>query len=204
MIREPVASLGRQRFELDTSNFTTVPRSPFAYWIGDSLRKIFKELPPFEAEGRSTKQGLATADDFRFVRGWWSVPPCALGSKWFSFAKGGQFSPFYSDVHLVVNWRDSGSEIKNNLNERGGVRSNVWMLRDTASNYFLRPGLTWPIKNRFSLKPWPLPTGCIFAHVGSSAFVASDDPEELSALHALMSSSTFTAWPVSWQAGTLK
>lgn len=192
-IREPVTSLGRQRFEVDAYRFAAVPRSPFAYWVSDAVRQVFKNLPAFEAEGRTTKQGLATADDFRFIRGWWAVPPRDLGKRWVSFAKGGQFSPFYSDIHLVVNWEKSGREIKNNLNERGTVRSNVWMLRDTASNYFLRPGLTWPIKNRFSLKPWPLPAGCIFAHVGSSAFVEGNDTDELSALHTLMSSSIFTA-----------
>jgi hypothetical protein len=118
---------------------------------------MFKDLPLFEAEGRTTKQGLATADDFRFVRGWWAVPPRCLGERWFPFARGGKFSPFYADVHLVVNWLQNGGEIKNNLNERGGVRSNVWMLRDTAANCFLRPGLTWPRRTQGGLSLRAMP-----------------------------------------------
>ena len=192
-INEPEVARGKRRFEVDTASFAAVPRSPFAYWVSEQMRRLFKELPSFEDEGRKAKQGLATADDFRFVRGWWAVLPRQVEERWLPFAKGGKFSPFYSDIYLIVNWESSGEEIKNNLNERGGVRSNVWMLQDTAANFFFRPGLTWPIKNRFSLKPWPLPAGCVFAHVGASAFIEGDSAEELAALHALMSSCAFTA-----------
>jgi hypothetical protein len=192
-IREPLTSLGRQRFEIDAYNFAAVPRSPFAYWVSDAIRQVFKNLPAFEAEERSTKQGLATADDFRFVRGWWAVPPRGLGERWVSFAKGGQFSPFYADVHLVVNWEKSGIEIKNNLNERGTIRSNVWMLRDTASNYFLRPGLTWPLRTQGGLSVRSMPGGCIFGHKGPTAFIESDDGKGLLALLGIMNSQAFRA-----------
>jgi len=59
------------------------------------------------------KQGLATADDFRFVRAWWEISPPTVGrgceetvqgKRWAPFAKGGEYSPYYADVHLVVNW----------------------------------------------------------------------------------------------------
>lgn len=192
-IGESATSLGRQRFEIDASNFAAVPRSPFAYWVSEAIRQVFRNLPAFEAEGRTTRQGLATADDFRFVRGWWAVPSRCLGERWVSFAKGGQFSPFYADIHLVVNWQKSGSEIKNNLNERGTIRSNVWMLRDTASNYFLRPGLTWPLRTQGGLSVRSMPSGCIFGHKGPTAFIESDDSEALLALLGIMNTQAFRA-----------
>ena len=73
-ISDPAATQGRLRFEVDPESFASVPRSPFAYWVSDRVRRLFTELPPFEAEGRTAKQGLATADDFRFVRAWWEAP----------------------------------------------------------------------------------------------------------------------------------
>ena len=151
------------------------------------------ELPAFEADGRTAKQGLATADDFRFVRGWWAVSPRCVGERWFCFAKGGKFSTFYSDVHLVVNWDRGGREIKNNLTESGGVRSNVWMLRDTAANFFSRAGLTWPRRTQGGLSLRALPTGCIFADKGPTAFVENDDPDELLAILAIVNAKAFRA-----------
>ena len=109
-------------FEPDPATFSEVPGAPFAYWVSNRIRALFRELPPFESDGRTVKQGLATADDFRFVRAWWEVDPGTLGKKWFPFAKGGKYSPFYADVHLVVNWEDGGREIWNNLNDRPGFK----------------------------------------------------------------------------------
>jgi hypothetical protein len=190
-IREPALACGRQRFEVDTANFAAVPRSPFAYWVSERLRLLFRGLPAFEAEGRAAKQGLATADDFRFVRSSWAMSPWRVGERWFPFAKGGAFSPFYSDVHLLVKWERSGEEIKSNLNERGGVRSNIWMLRDTATNYFFRPALMWPLRTTSGLSLRTMPAGCIFGHKGPSAFVENDDSNELLAVLALTNSRSF-------------
>src|SRR4051794_36580981 len=58
------------RFDVDVGRFRAVPRSPFAYWVTERLRKLFTELEPFSTDNRAVKQGLATADDFRFVRAW--------------------------------------------------------------------------------------------------------------------------------------
>ena len=55
-------------------SFRQVPGSPFAYWVSERIRRLFTELPAFEGDGRTVRQGLATADDFRFVRAWWEVP----------------------------------------------------------------------------------------------------------------------------------
>lgn len=187
-VREPERARGQQRFDVDPRSFASVPRSPFAYWVSERLRRLFSELPPFEAEGRAAKQGLATADDFRFVRMWWEVPARQVGSKWFPYAKGGAFSPIYADVYLVVNWNRAGEEIKGNLNEHGGIRSNVWMLRDTADNYFFRPGLTYPARPHS--RGWfsCIPAGCVFSHNGPMVFMPD---AELMALSGLLNGTAF-------------
>ena len=178
---------------VDPQSFEKVPGKPFAYWISDQVRDIFEVFPPFESEGRIVKQGLATADDFRFVRTWWETALDKDCKKWALLAKGGAYAPFYSDVFLKVNWNGGGLEIKNNLNEAGGVRSNVWMLKETEEKYFKRIGVTWPLRTqRFG--PRILPEMCIFGHKGPVLFDEDDRTDCLLAYLALFVSTPFSVF----------
>ncbi len=175
-------------FQDNPDDFKVVPGAPFAYWVSRSVRSAFTRHPRFESDGRTAKQGLATADDNRFLRVWWEVAADAVG--WYSFAKGGSHSQHYADVYLLVNWANDGFEIKNNLNEKGGIRSNVWMLKDTAPKFFFRPGLTWPLRtNGLSFRA--IPSQCIFGHKGPVGFVGSDDGSSLLGLSAILNSKPF-------------
>lgn len=174
-----------QVFQPKPDTFFEIPGTPFAYRASHEIRSIFKKMPSFEANGRAVKQGLATADDFRFVRVWWEALPTS--PLWFSYAKGSVFSPFYCDIRTVVNWGGDGAEIKNNLNKSGGIRSNIWMLQETAKKFFLKPGLTWPLRgSRISVQA--VPKGCIFSVAGKMAFAEAD---ELSAIYGVMNSKAY-------------
>ncbi len=177
------------RFEADTAHFSAVPRSPFAYWVSDRVRRLFRELPRFEGEGRTAKVGLQTSDDFRFVRAAWEVDPETIGKSWFPFAKGGKFSPFYADLHLVVNWRDDGAEIRNLLDRRSGRL----LSRPQNPDYFFRPGLTWPRRTTSGLSCRLMPAGCVFADKGPGGFASDDDPSELLGLCGTLKSKAFGA-----------
>ena len=171
-------------FLADPNDFAVIPRSPFAYWAGESLVRIFRAFPPLEGSVGTVKVGLQTSEDFRFVRTWWEVDPACIGFSpedadrrrgWVHFAKGGSYSPYYADLHLVVNWFGRGEEVKNRLNPRTGLPwSNVWMLARTERDYFFRPGLTWSRRTvkGFSLRQFP--TGAIFADKGPVIFPADD------------------------------
>lgn len=67
-----------------------------------------------------------------------------------------------------------GAEIRNNLNESGGIRSNVWMLADTATRYFRKPGLTWPSRAK-KFAPQALAGNCLFSQRGYLAYFPGDD-----------------------------
>lgn len=190
-------------YRVDPASFKQVPGSPFAYWVGDRIRRLFRELPAFEGDGRTVRVGLQTSDDFRFVRCWWEVAPATIldgghgpkwrvdlpkfqawckqrtfaGKDWLPFAKGGEFSPFYADLHLVVNWESDGEEMK--AFEASVIRN---------PDFYVRPGLTWPLRSQvgFSLRAYP--AGSVFGHKGPVAFVESD---QLSASLALMNSAAF-------------
>jgi hypothetical protein len=181
-------------FTVDPTAFFKVPNTPFAYWVDDEIRDLFVKLPPFESEGRTVKQGLATADDFRFVRAWWEVDPARRldpglagapdwredlegfqswcrrrthqGKGWAPFAKGGEYSPYYSDIHLVVNWEREGEEIKNFVDPKTGKQNS----RPQNTDYYFRPGVTWPLRaKRFN--PSPMAAGSVFSVRGYSFFV---------------------------------
>lgn len=195
-----------ERFIVKLNSFSLIPNSPFSYWVNDSLRRKFKEFPSFEGNGGNVKQGLATADDFRFVRTSWEISPKTVvsvrwdrwkkegevrkiqnlflqqtyeGKKWANFAKGGDYSPYHSDIHLVVKWEREGIEIWTNLNEKGKVRSNIWMLKDTIDKFFFLPGLTWPLRTIKGYHPRAYQSGCIFGHKGPVIFSLSPSNFEL-------------------------
>lgn len=176
-------------FSVAPASFAAVPTSPFSYWVGNGIRSVFQEMPRFEADGREVRQGLATADDFRFVRAGWEVSRMQRTTRWLGFAKGGAFSPFYSDVFLTMNWLDNGAEAKawagSLYNESHWSR----ILKNT--HLFFRPGLTWPLRTQRGFGIRAMPTGCVFGHKGPAAFSEGDDSNELLALLALATSSAF-------------
>lgn len=152
-------------FDLAPHAFDAVPGKPFAYWVSDAVRQTFQRLQPFESEGRTVRVGLQTSDDFRFVRAWWEIGAGGTAGKWFLFAKGGAYSPFYADVYLVVNWDRDGAEIKHFIDPKTGKLNS----RPQNTEFYFRPGLTWPLRaHRFA--PQAMPANSIFSVRGYCAF----------------------------------
>ena len=173
-------------YKVEPESFRAVPGAPFAYWVSEAVRQVFKRLPAFECDKRTARQGLATAEDFRFVRTWWEEP----GDGWHGFAKGGTFSPFYADVYLMTNWDKDGAEVKAGICRRYPYLNGNAEFVAKNPQFYLRPGLTWPLRtNGLSFRA--IPRGSIFGHKGPAAFVADDSPDALLALCALVNSLAF-------------
>jgi hypothetical protein len=184
------AGQAQETFTLDPADFSLIPGSPVAYWVGDSIRRMFADLPPFEAEGRAARVGDHPGDHERYVRLFWEVPAHERSKtrQWIPYQKGGAFSPYYYDIHLVADW-DLERETYYDFHGRPGRSS------EHPSNYqfFFRSGLTYPRRTTSGISIRALPVGCIFADKGPSAFVPDDDWEELLALLAVMNSALFEA-----------
>ena len=183
-------------FHVKSERFKTIPGTPFTYWVTEGIRKMFVDLPAYEAKDRTVKQGLATADDFRFVRASWEVNPTSIARVesdaeptryWFPYPKGGEFSPFYADIPLIVDWKHSGSQYWHNLSATGGVRSNIWMLNESVRQYFFQPGLTYP-RRLHRLAVMPMPIGSIISVRGSGIYGSRSD---LLSIAGLFSSAPF-------------
>ncbi len=187
-VHAPVSTRGRQRFDVDPASFASVPRSPFAYWVSDRFRRLFTQIPSFEAEGRTAKVGLQSSDDFRFLKLWWEVGNVLAYS---GNPKGGYFSRYYADVFLVVRWTDDGREIKAFAELTPG--SNHWSRNIRSAAQYFRAGLTWSHRTTSELSLRAMPAGCIFGSKGPAVLVENDDSEELLVLLAVTNSTTFAA-----------
>ncbi|MDA7756966.1 BREX-1 system adenine-specific DNA-methyltransferase PglX [Opitutales bacterium] len=146
-------------YSVNPTSFRKVPNAPFAYWVSERIRNLFSELPQFEGDERTAKQGLASGDDFRFVRTTWETPSNYQIKSWFPFAKGGSYSPFYADVYLSVNWGKDGTELDTFT---GSVIRNA--------DFYFRPGLTWPRRTTSGMSMRIMPQNCVFADKGPAAF----------------------------------
>jgi len=191
-----------RRFGVEPEAFRKVPTTPFAYWVSERIRDLFVTLPPFEGDGRTVKVGLQTSDDFRFVRAWWEVRASRIldgrngpdwradlesfqswcrhrthQKRWAPFAKGGEYSPFYADLHLVVNWGDEGAEIRSFVDPK----TQRTYSRPQNIDFYFRPGLTWPLRaSRFA--PSALPAASIFSVRGYAILANHHDLPSLSGL----------------------
>lgn len=174
---------GRQRFDTDPVEFSVVPRSPFAYWVSERVRDLFLKLPPFEMEGRTAKHGAATLDDMRFLR--LASEVTQHFPEWVPFAKGGNYSPHYADISMMLNWATDGREVKAYVEAKVGSASRTIQ----ATDYYFRPALTWTAATTLEFSIRALPSGCVFGHRGPCVF--TEDQTSLPCLLALLGSSIF-------------
>ena len=136
-------------FNAKPDDFKKIPGSPIAYWVSDKVREIF-ETSPLMAEVADARQGLATADNNRFLRFWSEVaiPKIGFGmlsrehaqqsgKKWFPYNKGGDFCKWYGNQDYVVNWESDGLEVRENLDENGKQRS-----RPQNTDYYFKPSVS--------------------------------------------------------------
>ena len=168
-------------FTVEPKSFQQVPGATFAYWVSERIRKSFKDLESLEGKIRKAKQGLATADDFRFIRTVWEYNLSQTEiPRFVPFAKGGSFSRFYADIYLSVNWQDSGREIA--AFPKAYIRNSDW---------YFRPGLTWSLRSQKGLSVRLMPNNCAFGHKGPSIFVLDNNLQQLLALLAIANSAAF-------------
>jgi hypothetical protein len=170
----------RLRYEVQVDELRKVPTSPLSYWVGPRVRALFDEFKPV----LDVRQGLATADDFRFVRAWFEVSEQSEGT-WIPAAKGGRRVAFFRDLTAVIRWTEGGKELWGFVDPKSGQRRSV--IRNPG--YYGRPGLTWPLRGvRFSAQV--VPAGCAFTVAGKMAFTS---PERLLPYLAVLNSLPFDA-----------
>ncbi|MDD3710395.1 MAG: BREX-1 system adenine-specific DNA-methyltransferase PglX [Methanothrix sp.] len=178
-------------FHYRQDNFEVIPGGPWVYWITPGLRRLFKELPKL-GEIAKPRQGLATADNLRFLRFWWEAGADQVGfgcksreeaqfagMKWFPYMKGGSFQRWCGNQEYVVNWLEDGAEIRTIGMESGRIAS-----RAQNTDFYFRRGITYSFLTSAKFNARLSPGGFIFDVAGSSMF-----PEDIPLVLAVMNSS---------------
>lgn len=142
---------GRRLSSVPICEFSKIPGAPIAYWVSDSIRKVFSAETPL-SEIAKPRQGLATSDNNRFLRLWHEVSLGNVGfcirdragaiksqKKWFPCQKGGAAKAWYGNLEYVVNWKDDGKEIMAYAASLYGSPTR------TIKNipFYFRDGITW-------------------------------------------------------------
>jgi SAM-dependent methyltransferase len=157
----------------------SLPGHRFAYFLSDKLTVLLQSQDVC-GDHCAILQGLASANDERFLRFIWEKPEHE--SEWKRFSKGGGFQRWKGNEHWVVDWRQRGVRIKSLIDPRTGKPySNVWMLKAAEAKYFLRPGLTYTKMGSRSMDARELNADSVFGAKGSGLF-----PSDAFSAHALM------------------
>ncbi|HFG3177696.1 TPA: BREX-1 system adenine-specific DNA-methyltransferase PglX, partial [Escherichia coli] len=162
-------------------DFQKIPGAPIAYWLSESEVNLFDNKKISQIA--STRLGMATADNERFLRFWHEVNFANIGFdftdriqakksglKWFPYQKGGEYRKWYGNLDYVVNWFDDGREIQNFTDEKSGkVRSHNYNL-----DFIFKKGITWNALSS-SKTSARVSESSLFDNAGSSLFVNNED-----------------------------
>jgi hypothetical protein len=160
----------------NSDSFTKIPGSPVAYWVSEAMLKCFEIGTPLN-EIAQPRQGLATADNNRFLRLWYEVAfdNCGFSmtqeeanistKKWFPYNKGGDFRKWYGNNDYVVYWVNGGFEIRNFSDGKGYIRS-----RAQNTQFYFRQSVTWTLISSSSTAFRYKPQGHLFDVAGMSMF----------------------------------
>jgi hypothetical protein len=169
-------------FTVAQSDMAAVPGSPVVYWLSEKMRNTFAVGKPI-SEVANLRQGLATADNNRFLRQWWEVAAshtafaCTSreearqsGARWFPYNKGGEFRKWYGNQEHVVNWENDGKEIRSFGTESGGRARSRAQNTDT----YFSPSVSWSKISSGAPAFRFYPPGFIYDVAGTSIFTMTD------------------------------
>lgn len=153
-------------------DFKKIPSSPIAYWVSHKVRAIF-ETSPSMGDVADARQGLATADNNRFLRFWQEVAIQKVGfgmesrdqaklsaKKWFPYNKGGEFRKWYGNQEYLINWENDGKELFDFMPNS--------VIRNPT--YYFKPSIGWSFVSSSYFGVRYYPKGFIFDVGGSSLF----------------------------------
>lgn len=185
-LREAVARDGFRCIALD--RFRAAPQRQILYGLSEADTTQLSDgratVEPFV--GRVTK-GLSTGADDRFVRLLWELPPDVRSRGWQLFSKGGDYSWFAADVHLLVNRKREGLELAA-FAERGD--GNVARTKQSSS-YYGRPALTWSRRSQKGFSVRRLREGAAFSDKSPVIVPSQDEADWIGTLLGLLATEEY-------------
>jgi hypothetical protein len=193
--KEDMFLAGENRYAADQSNFSKIPGSPVAYWVGENFTALF--------DGKTIRDiafagiGMRTGDNDRYLRFWHEIErnkmycSCAnaeealrVHAKWIPYNKGGEFRRWYGNNEYVVNWENNGKEIKDNTRRVYPQLGDNLGWKISNEQYYFHEGITWTVVSSKKTSFRRYYQGAIISNSGQS--VISDNTELLDYLTGLL------------------
>jgi len=153
---------------LNQNEFKKIPGYPFVYWISDRIRELFRKYKPLKKYAL-VLLGMRTGNNDRFLRFWWEVRQEDISTdyksdrkKWVPYAKGGPYNKWYGNLWLLVNWKNDGEEIKNDVLQKYPYLNGNYQWAIGGESYYFREGLTYSLISSFGFSARKLPENFIF------------------------------------------
>jgi hypothetical protein len=144
----------------DMRKFQELPFSKIIWALPSSVERLFRTAERYEPAAGTAREGMKTFSDERFLRLPWEVKRHD-SSHWVPFVKGGENSPFFGQVFMLLNRSKDGAEL-DAINE--GLNGSRAQVRQ-ASKYWYRAGATYSRRApEFAARA--LPAGCVFSGRG--------------------------------------
>jgi hypothetical protein len=160
----------RQARFVHLATMTSIPGKPFAYWIPEEFLARVLAFPQMADSDAEARVGLQTDDDFRFLRLAWEINYCSFAARWKFISKGGEYSPFYDDLHLVVDWGNDAASMRAFIEQRYS-----WTKNARSVSKYGQPGLTYSERTTSELSLRPLPGSTVFSIAGPAILAASEE-----------------------------
>lgn len=114
---------GENRYVAEQDNFSKIPGSPVAYWIGKEMFGAYDKGQKLK-DISTARVGLQTSDNNRFLRLWYE---CGLNNtefycttldecnsnpkKWYPHNKGGAYRKWYGNIEYIINYGNGGYDL---------------------------------------------------------------------------------------------
>ena len=173
------------RYTTDKGVFSLLPASPIAYWASPAMISAFGKGIPL-GDIASSKQGLATTDNERYLRLWHEVDFSCIGFgmkdteeaacsgyRWFPYNKGGDYRKWYGNNDYVVDYENDGESIKRSVMEKYPyLKRPDYVVKNTE--YYFRPSASWSLISSSDTAFRYKDEGSIFDVAGMSLFSERD------------------------------
>lgn len=169
--KEELFLSGEGRFNIAQGSFSKIPGAPFAYWLSPAFLELFANNPNVGTVAAS-KQGIATADNRRYLRLWHECAAdhiffhCESHDRsaaderiWYPYNKGGEPRKWYGNHEYVINWYRDGQALW--ADPRAAIRN---------PGYFFQRSVSWSLISAAGPAFRLQPEGQLFDVAGMSCF----------------------------------
>ena len=120
-------------YEADQSNFSKIPGSPVAYWVGEKFVHSFIIGKPLTSIA-PTRKGMFTGNNDIWLRFWFEINSAKFANQFKPYNKGGEFRRWYGNHEYVINWSNDGNDV---ISFKGSGNINTKL--------YFKPCITWSL-----------------------------------------------------------